>query len=203
MEYTGNEASAKSYDKKEKVFDAARKRFLHYGYKKTTIDEIAVDAEISKASIYQYFDGKEDILIQMIDSEKRQLQRYLFGKIRDEADPMKKLELLMSEALDYLDEHPFLMRTLRRDPEIVSPRLMERVFEIEKRYIAIVEIYVKETLEARNKPADASKFLAYTFYKMFEAFSFASSWDDEDGKMDNEMVVKLVRNAMTGIIDNW
>ena len=45
------------------ILDAARKRFLHYGFKKTTIDEIAADAGIGKGTVYLYFDSKRDLLL--------------------------------------------------------------------------------------------------------------------------------------------
>jgi len=53
------------------ILKAAQVRFLHYGFKKTTIDEIAQDAGVGKGTVYLYFDGKEDILLTIIKSVKR------------------------------------------------------------------------------------------------------------------------------------
>jgi TetR/AcrR family transcriptional regulator, fatty acid metabolism regulator protein len=48
---------------KSKILDAAIKVFSVKGYQKTKIDEIATEAEMSKTTIYKYFDSKQDILI--------------------------------------------------------------------------------------------------------------------------------------------
>jgi AcrR family transcriptional regulator len=42
--------TAASSSTREAILQAARQRFLHYGYKKTTIDEIAQDAGIGKGT---------------------------------------------------------------------------------------------------------------------------------------------------------
>ena len=49
--------------KKEKILDAAHHRFLHYGYSKTTMNEIAGDLSMSKALLYYYFPDKSQLYI--------------------------------------------------------------------------------------------------------------------------------------------
>jgi AcrR family transcriptional regulator len=49
--------------KKEKILEAAYQRFLHYGYSKTTMNEIAGDLSMSKALLYYYFPDKSQVYI--------------------------------------------------------------------------------------------------------------------------------------------
>ena len=49
-----------------KILDAAERRLLHYGFKKTTIDEIAADAGVGKGTVYLYFDSKEEITLTIL-----------------------------------------------------------------------------------------------------------------------------------------
>jgi AcrR family transcriptional regulator len=44
-----------------KILEAARQRFLHYGYSKTTMSEVARDCEMSAGNIYRFFGSKLDI----------------------------------------------------------------------------------------------------------------------------------------------
>lgn len=44
-----------------KILEAARDRFLHYGYSKTTMSEVARDCEMSAGNIYRFFGSKLDI----------------------------------------------------------------------------------------------------------------------------------------------
>lgn len=43
------------------ILEAAKKRFVHYGYAKTTMAEIASDCSMSPGNLYRYFPGKLDI----------------------------------------------------------------------------------------------------------------------------------------------
>lgn len=43
------------------ILDAASRRFLHYGYGKTTMSEIARDCNMSPGNLYRYFPSKLDI----------------------------------------------------------------------------------------------------------------------------------------------
>ncbi|MEO5967356.1 MAG: TetR/AcrR family transcriptional regulator, partial [Ferruginibacter sp.] len=75
-------------DKKEAILEAAYKRFAHYGVNKSTMEEIASDLNISKASLYYYFPDKLTIYAEVLQSlsEKESLKNdeYLM-----EDDPLK------------------------------------------------------------------------------------------------------------------
>lgn len=47
---------------KESIVKAAKELFRKYGYHKTSVNEIAKKARIAKATIYKYFDSKEQVL---------------------------------------------------------------------------------------------------------------------------------------------
>lgn len=49
--------------KREKILEAAHDRFLHYGYSKTTMNEIAGDISMSKALLYYYFPDKSELYV--------------------------------------------------------------------------------------------------------------------------------------------
>ena len=50
-------------DKRQRILEAARKRFRYYGVKKTTMQEIARDAGVAVGTLYLYFKNKDDLLV--------------------------------------------------------------------------------------------------------------------------------------------
>ena len=54
---------------REKIIHAARERFRHYGYPKTTIAELADDCAMSPGNIYRFFKGKIDIAVEIARRE--------------------------------------------------------------------------------------------------------------------------------------
>ena len=59
-------------DKEELIFQAAQHRFAAYGYSKVTMDEIAEDIGMAKASLYYYFPTKEAIFRSVIRHEQEE-----------------------------------------------------------------------------------------------------------------------------------
>jgi len=48
------------------ILDAAKKVFFTKGYSGATMDEIALEAEISKPTVYQYFKSKDDLFFSLM-----------------------------------------------------------------------------------------------------------------------------------------
>lgn len=54
-------------DKRQKIVDAAIKRFIYFGVAKTTMDDIAKDLSLSKPSLYYYFVNKNHLVGAVLD----------------------------------------------------------------------------------------------------------------------------------------
>jgi len=68
---------------KARIINSAKRLFAEQGYQKTTIVDISRQAGLSEAALYEYFQGKEDLLLTIPDlwvSELlRDLDEQLFG----------------------------------------------------------------------------------------------------------------------------
>jgi len=69
----------KAEEKKKIITTVAQSIFSKYGLLKTTVGEIAKAARVGKASLYHYFESKEDIFKEVIEKENR----YMRERIRD------------------------------------------------------------------------------------------------------------------------
>jgi len=56
--------------KKEQILEAASHCFAHYGFAKTTMDDISKMVGLNKASLYYYYKSKEAIFCEIIVQEK-------------------------------------------------------------------------------------------------------------------------------------
>lgn len=72
--------------KKEKILDAAYQQFLHYGYSKTTMNEIAGALSMSKALLYYYFPDKSHLYIAVTHKLANDYLKLLQDKISNCTD---------------------------------------------------------------------------------------------------------------------
>jgi AcrR family transcriptional regulator len=87
-------------NRKNSILKAARKLFFERGFKSVTVDLIAAKAEVSKGSIYLYFDSKEEIYTQILISANIERHKEVENFARQEG---KASELLLMFARNYVD----------------------------------------------------------------------------------------------------
>jgi AcrR family transcriptional regulator len=73
---------------KEKILNAAEKRMIKFGYRKVTMDEIALDLHMSKNTIYKVFVGKEEIAKALVKRLQQQLNVSLNEVEKSQHDPL-------------------------------------------------------------------------------------------------------------------
>ncbi|MBC7360936.1 MAG: TetR/AcrR family transcriptional regulator [Candidatus Aminicenantes bacterium] len=93
-------------DKKKRtiIINAARGLFARFGFFKTTVDEIARAARIGKATIYYYFNGKEDVFKEVVEEERRIITEKIKEVIEKEETPPQKLRAFFQKRLECLNE---------------------------------------------------------------------------------------------------
>jgi len=76
---------------KESILKIAQEIFSKYGYKKTTLDDIANAVRKGKSSLYYYFKSKEDLFQAVIMKEVEVLAKELDKVVNRNTDPIDKL----------------------------------------------------------------------------------------------------------------
>ncbi len=76
---------------RENILKIAQDIFSKYGYKKTTLDDIANAVRKGKSSLYYYFSSKEDLFQAVIQKEVDVLRRELEIVVNRNTDPVEKL----------------------------------------------------------------------------------------------------------------
>ena len=97
---------------KNSILQAAEKVFVQKGYSLSTVDDIAEEAQFSKATLYRYFKSKSDIFLEIIfNSFERSYQE--IKKIQKKSlSAEQKLRELISYIFSYFHEKKNLARIL-------------------------------------------------------------------------------------------
>lgn len=101
---------AKNDPIREKILNAAEKRMIKFGYRKVTMDEIALDLRMSKNTIYKQFVGKEEIAKALVKRLQGELNAALLNIEKCQNDPLRVFAgsvLLLRRQLGPWFEHFF------------------------------------------------------------------------------------------------
>src|SRR5664280_3335262 len=77
---------------RKKIIISAGQIFSHFGFKKTTMDEIAKALKMGKSSIYYYFESKEDIFEAVVLYEANILRNELTTARKSVESPIGKMK---------------------------------------------------------------------------------------------------------------
>jgi len=94
----------KSLAKENLILQAARKRFAYYGFSKVTMDEIARDIGMGKASLYYYFPTKESLFKAVISHELDEFLEQAKELLKANISAAEKLDQYVRQRLQYFRE---------------------------------------------------------------------------------------------------
>lgn len=83
-------------DVKESIITAAQSTFKRYGFRKTTMDEIAYSARKGKSSLYYYFTSKEEVFQAVVEREATVLRAEISLKVNECNSAKEKLRAYIS-----------------------------------------------------------------------------------------------------------
>ncbi len=105
----------KDNPKKQIITQVAQNIFSRHGLLKTTVYEIAKAARMGKASLYHYFQSKEDIFKEVVEKENRFLKEKIREAIINEDTPQKKMKIYILKKMEYLRELANIHSALKDD----------------------------------------------------------------------------------------
>ena len=163
---------------KNSIIAVARQIFSRFGFKKTTMDEIAIASRKGKSSIYYYFESKEDIFEAVVEKEASMLRRELQEAIKTVADPKEKLKVYVLVRMKTLKNLANYYDAIRS--EYLSH--LDFVENIRKKYddeeITMVESILKEGAEKMEFNIDNTRLAAIAIVTALKGLEIPMFWQN-------------------------
>jgi AcrR family transcriptional regulator len=163
---------------KNSIINVARQIFSRFGFKKTTMDEIAIASRKGKSSIYYYFESKEDIFQAVVEKEASMLRRELQEAIKTVDDPKEKLKVYVLVRMKTLKNLANYYDAIRS--EYLSH--LDFVENIRKKYddeeITMVESILKEGAEKMEFNIDNTRLAAIAIVTALKGLEIPMFWQN-------------------------
>ena len=87
-----------------RILNVSHDLFMHYGFNKTTMSDIAKGCDMSPANIYRFYKGKDEIIAEIADSLMRQLESSLREVLRRPGlSASERLVVFVVDKIKHLD----------------------------------------------------------------------------------------------------
>jgi AcrR family transcriptional regulator len=131
--------TAEALDTRARILDAAFRSVATHGLSRFTVDDVARTAELSRQTVYRYFDSKDALITALVYREE---EAFLEGvrRANNEASTLgEAMERSILFCLRLARDHPLLDRLLASEPEVLLPYLTTRGAGILTRGRAVIE----------------------------------------------------------------
>jgi AcrR family transcriptional regulator len=168
-----------------------------WGLTKTSLEDVAREAGLSRATVYRYFPGgRGELVHETVAWEVGRFFARVEEEIADEPDLATKLTRALVFGHRAIDEHALLQRVLATEPEAFLEELSTTVTLVEQLIRAyLLAVLRTEPLRAGIEVAEAADYLTRLFLSYLGS---QGQWDLGDaGAAD-----RLVRTQfLAGILD--
>lgn len=95
---------------RENIASAASGLFMEKGIVATSMDDIAKAAGYSKATLYVYFENKEEIISILVLESMKKLYRYITSALEQQETTKARYDLICQGLVQYQEEFPFYFK---------------------------------------------------------------------------------------------
>jgi AcrR family transcriptional regulator len=182
---------------RERILAATFACVARWGLSKTTVEDAAREAGVSRATVYRYFPGGREELIDAVVS--RQYQEF-FVRLYAEVHGADSLDEVLERGLAFarraILEHEVLQKVLETEPEVLLPKLTVE----QNRTVALIAGFLVPYLtEVRLAPGvevhDAADFLARM---ILSYISSPGRWNLES---PSEVADLVAGELLPGVVD--
>ncbi len=92
--------------RKNEIINAAEKVFFKNGFENSSVEKIAEEAELSKATLYLYFKSKEELYYAVCQRAEGKLYKEVDKAIAKVYGTFDKIKAFLSAFVDFQEKHP-------------------------------------------------------------------------------------------------
>jgi AcrR family transcriptional regulator len=183
--------------KKKLILKCASELFDKHGFEKVTLEEIASGANVSRVTIYKYFQNKEKLHMEILKNLVLHTIDSIDAIIREDLpfpDKFKKI-ILMKKSMAILTDNRFIESTIAADGELGGIMTVDSL----KRIAVIMQKFIAQGKREKFIHHNLTDETINNYFKLMRA-GLKQLQDDKDPLMYNmAKLEELVSISMNGL----
>ncbi|MEH7072867.1 TetR/AcrR family transcriptional regulator [Neobacillus drentensis] len=176
-------------DRRRKIIEATIHSFSIFGYKATTMDQIARLASVGKGTIYTFFQSKEELLDEIITSLISEMKEEAEKAFNPELSFINNLHNALYRILEFRLKNQLTIKLIQEEREMGTKAILGSMEKLEQE---IVHYISQKIITAINngKINDCNPELtAFIMLKLYIALIF--DWEKHHNPLQKEEILKV------------
>ncbi|SDN04459.1 transcriptional regulator, TetR family [Bacillus sp. OK048] len=176
-------------DRKRLILEAAAKSFSLYGYKATTMDQVAKLAGVGKGTIYTFFKTKEELFDEIINSLIADIRTEVEGAMDDSAAILENVNRVLVQVHEFRKSHQLTIKLIQEERDMGTQTVVEAMQRVEQSIIQYMKVIIQEAIDKGEIKACDPEITAFVMLKMY--FSLVNDWQRNHPPLEKEEITKL------------
>lgn len=176
-------------DRRKLIVEAASQSFALFGYKATTMDQVAKLANVGKGTIYTFFSNKEELFDEIMNhliQEMKQVAEAEYDAARTFFDNLNRI---LYRILDFREKHQLAIKMAHEVRDMGTPKALEGLNRLEGAILTYIQVKIQAAIDKQElKPCDP-EVTAFVMLKLYLAL--ASEWQHSHAALEKERITEL------------
>jgi TetR/AcrR family transcriptional regulator, cholesterol catabolism regulator len=174
-------------DRADHIYRVAAEVMCRKGYEATSMNDIADAVGLTKAGIYHYIRGKEQLLFEIMNFAMDMVDEDVVAPAREIADAEERLGTIIDRHAKRILEVGGSVTILLEEMQALTPAHQRTVRNRKRTYFELVK-QTLEQLAAEGKLRDVNPTVAT--FSLFGMILFISRWYRRDGELTPQEVLR-------------
>ncbi len=176
-------------DRKQSIIEAAAKSFSMFGYKATTMDQVAKIANVGKGTIYTFYSNKEKLFGEIVSNIIKEMKGVADESIDPELSFYENAHRALTRILEFRNEHQLTVKLIQEEKELGTPIVKDELRKVEQ----VIISYIQEKIEIAIAKAEImecdSEVTAFLMLKFYLALIV--DWEANHPPLSKEKIAQL------------
>lgn len=176
-------------DRKKLILEAAAKSFSLYGYKATTMDQVAKLANVGKGTIYTFFKTKEELFDEIINSLIAEIRFEVDSVLDDSSSILENVNRVLGRVQVFRESHQLTIKLIQEERDMGTQTVVEAMQRVEQSIIQYMKAIIKKAMRKGEIKSCDPEVTAFVMLKMY--FSLVNDWQKDHAPLRKGEIPRL------------
>lgn len=176
-------------DRKHEIIEAATKSFSLFGYKATTMDQVAKLANVGKGTIYTFFKNKEELFDEIVTELIEKMKQVAIESIDSELPFKDNVHQALYKMLEFRLSHQLTIKLFQEGRDIGTPIVQEVMHKIENEILHFIKDKVNIAIDKGQIKKCDPDLTAFILVKLYIALIF--DWEKNNQPLSKGEISKI------------
>ncbi|GIN37965.1 MULTISPECIES: TetR/AcrR family transcriptional regulator [Heyndrickxia] len=176
-------------DRKQLIIDAATKSFSLFGYKATTMDQVAKLANVGKGTIYTFFKNKEELFDEIVTTLIMEMKESAEEILDESLSFSENLHNVLFKILEFRKEHQLTIKLFQEERDMGTPAVSEVIQKVETITLNYIKGIIQDAIDKGDIKQCDPEVAAFIMLKLYISLIF--DWEKNHAPLEKEEIADL------------